>query len=194
MKLVTIQHKKVLYSLIKGNTYINDFKYVLTNSDDDSETITDEERLDISKVKSYQVLMRHYKYTTPPIFCCVVDRVANFTRTTPSKDNVLLELDVPDDFIHLHPFDTWDYIYRRINRNRWNEDLYEEEKVYLDGKDTDGTVLCSIQAVIPCIKPEWLKFAYKIDDKFIDLCTENYIFEAGYSSNPLIYLNEEFKK
>ena len=185
MRLVTIQNKKILELLLKGITYKNDFEYVLGEIDDCYNFITQREYSEITRAKAYQILMRHYRYTTPPIFCCIVQRIVNFTGTTKSNRNILLELEVPDEFINLHKFDTWQYIFHLVYRNDWNDALYETLKEYLDGKDTGKEYLGSIQAVIPFIKPDWLKGAYKITNRFIDLYEEEYLYENNYNWKPL---------
>ena len=184
MKLVTIQNKKVLYKLINGHTYLNDFEYII-KEDKNANYITPQEFAEMSRIKAYQVLMRHYGFTTPPIFCCVPNRVVNFTGTTP-KNNILLELEVPNDMIHVHLFDTWKHIYHSVYTKWWCDTLYEESKDYLDGKDTIYN-LHSIQAVIPYILPEWLLSAYKVYDGFIDKYEDKALFEYNYKCCYCIY-------
>ena len=167
MKLVTVQHKKVLETLLNNNIYRNDFKYIIKSPFDNLDV--KEELKEKAKVEAYQILMRHYCFSSPPIFCCVVDRLADFTHTNISKNSVLLELDVPDDLIKLHLLSTWDSILYNIYNKSWTDILYNNVfRKALDGEKTEREEL-NIQAVISYIHPDWLTGYYNVPEDFDDI-------------------------
>ena len=180
MKLVTIQHKKVLELLLKGITYENDFKYITSSSFDD---ITDkQEKEEQDKIHSYQVLMRHYNYASPPIFCCIPEKRVSFEGTKISRYSILLELEVPDDFINFHLHFRWKNICNYISTGRYTAEKDEEAKQALEYRDVDCGL--AMQAVIPFIYPEWLIGVYKIPKDF------DKFFKYGNTLHRLDYLND----
>ena len=180
MKLVTIQSRKVLKLLKMGITYKSDFEIILGNHLDSYHNyITEVENIEIAKIKSYQVLMRYYGFNDPPIFCCVVDKIVNFMGTKRTAGDALLELEVPDEFVHLHKYDSWRDIYDDVYYNEWDEIKYEFLKDHFDNI-IEEDYLGSIQAVIPYIKSEWLIGVYYCPKKFITTYEEEYLCEDDY--------------
>ena len=183
MKLVTIQHKKVLLDiLLAGKIYKNDFKYMLSHSFIDEKR----EKEERDKILAYQVLMQYYDYKFPPIFCCLVDKHVNFKNTKKSRSNILLELDVPDEYVKLHLIFRWEIIQNKISLEKWDEAEYIHQKPFFHDENLDCGL--TVQAVIPYIRPEWLIGAYTIPknfDKFFKY--DNYLNRFDYY-NEHIYL------
>ena len=176
MHLVTIQNKKVLNILKSGKIYKADFAYICDDIEKDYSY----------KISTYQVLMKHYMYITPPIFCAVLNRFAIFDGTKYNKDSIILKIDVPDDLIKMHLNITWKIILRSFEEDTWTSAIYNGIEAYLDGRNADLKDMC-VQAVIPYIKPEWLIEAYKVPKNFMDLFS---------SKSPVkeVLKNEHFNK
>ena len=161
MKLVTIQSKKILQPLITNKIHIADFYYIFDKIEEDSSVFGD----------VYQFIMWHYGYKQPPIFCCVVGRLANFQFTKNCDSMILLELDVPDKLVSLQSFDGWDDIIWYMDKpSRYTKDIPFDEYVesILNGLNVEkeDTV---VQATIPCIDLNWVQNVYEVDKSFMDL-------------------------
>ena len=159
MQLLTIQDKKVLNILLKNKIYTSDFYHSFDDPSLD----------DFCLMNAYQLVMQHYGYTAPPIFCCVVGRLANFKGIKSIDHPVLLELYVPDEVVKLHSFTNWiDIIYQLseeyVGPVDSSFDNYVED--VLDGADVSN-VNTQIQATIPHIKIDWLSDAYDVTTDFI---------------------------
>ena len=168
MTLITVQDSKVLKTLLDNKTHIADFLYIV-DIDDDSPSV----------VTSYQLLMNHYDYKNAPVFCCALNRIADFSAVTIKPSSVLLELDVPDEFIKLQVAGDWCNIMTYVHYKcpfgvlGWTLGALMD---ILDGKNTDCEDL-AIQATIPYIKPEWLNCAYEIPKHFIKFFNNERITE-----------------
>lgn len=177
MKLATIQSKEVLNILSNWEIYKSDFNKIFDDIDTNYS----------SKMQAYQILMKHYGYKTAPIFCCVVDRRSNFYDFRKSND-ILLELNVPDELVNLHLIYYWMDILFYTAKGQWNEDKYKRYKNYLDGINADD-MKADVQAVIPFIQPEWVIGAYKIDKDFVKECIKSNMLESKSYAHNQIYRN-----
>ena len=159
MTLLTIQDNKVLNNLLNNKTHIGDFYYIIDPDDNDSYI-----------VEAYQKMMRHYGYDNVPIFCCVFDKLADFSGVIIKPSSVLLKLSVPDEFVKLQVAEHWrnimNYFYFKYDMYIPAWSPYDILDV-LDGKGIDNNI--AIQATIPYIKPEWLMTAYDINEDFIKI-------------------------
>ena len=164
MKLITIQNRKALNLLKNDKPFISDFNQILKK--DTYSSKLDSEKYEITKIKSYQILMRHYGYINSPIFCCVVNRIANFHTVNLNKNNVIIELEVPDEYVRLMLSDKWIYLFFEVYQELWTDSLYKIYEDYLDGKGADDTN-SAINAIIPYIKPEWVLGIWNIPKDFI---------------------------
>lgn len=158
MKLLTIQSRKVLNTLLKDNIYCADFYYM--------------PHLKPGEVEAYQLLMRYCHYKTVPIFCSVYNELANFLNTHIVRGCVFIELDVPNEFITLQYSFLWIELLSFLKMGdsddmhlakSWKEQKIEASMV----KDLNDDIKYSIQAILPFIKPEWLIRAYKYNKDFV---------------------------
>lgn len=177
MKLVTIQNRSVLNTLLNNKSHFSDFNYVFDKTEVDES----------DQMKAYQVLMKAYNLKTAPIFCGVLGCGVNFYETKKSKNRVLLKLDVPNEFIHLHTMTLWLNIQYLIIHDMWTP---EKEKKYIDLLSSNMMIgngyRGSIQAIIPVIFPEWLVNYYII-------VPESTAWEKYYDGTNT-YLNERIFK
>lgn len=161
MRLITTQSIIALQTLLNGNIYKSDFYHIINPISE--KTDCDE----AARIQAYQLLMKHYRYKNPPIFCFMKNSLVNFSDTYRAKNMVLLELEVPDYLVNEHLYIRWTEILYSMIRKEWTDELYEEYIWYLDGMGVNGDEV--IQVVIPYIEPRWLAKAYKIKKNFLDL-------------------------
>lgn len=178
MKLVTVQSSAALKTLLSGKVFRSDFNHIIRSKSSTNEQLTSYEHDDAHRIQSYQILMKHYLYESPPIFCCILDKLANFDDTKRSRSMVLLELDVPDHMINYHLFCRWSYIVFYVSNNDWTDFKYDIFKKALDGDGTNIEGL-AVQAVIPYIKPEWLERAYSIKRDLLDYYHGNDVLRSS---------------
>lgn len=159
MRLITIQHKNVLKTLLSGQVY-----YAPPT---------------VSKnlQKPYQKMLEHYKwYVKAPVFACVEGRYCEFYGAKTEKSCILV-LDVPDEQIKLQGYYNWvDVIYFTELPGEWDSIMSLEKftEYTLDGKnirDRDA-----VQATIPYIHPNWLSNYRKKFNKYVG-SGGNYILE-----------------
>ena len=177
MRLITIQNKKVLETLLDNKLFTADFDYIFNKVNID----------ETNKFMAYQILMRRYGYKFPPIFCCVLDRWSSLKGTKISKNSVILELEIFDSIVNLHNFDVWVNLQHCIENGYWNDTVHERYNPYLDGLGA-GNRSNTIQAVIPYIKPSSLINAYEITDEFIknyDSYIGNLLINTSYNKIPI---------
>ena len=134
--------------------------------------------------KPYKLMMEQYHYLHSPIFGCVVGRLSNFGGAN-IKNGVILELDVPDEYVNLQSYVEWNKLIKYMEDiNTWTENysIFDFATIILSGIDTlhDNTV---IQATIPYIEPKWLVNKYTITRKFLDLYygVSNRLIEENYT-------------
>ena len=174
MRLITIQNKKVLNTLLDNKLYTADFDHIFNDIEKD----------ETNKFKAYQTLMNHYKYKVPPIFCCVLNRFSAFKETRNSKNSVILGLEVPDKLVKLHDINVWTNLQYCISKGFWKDSIYERYKPYLDGQFINGTT--TVQAVIPYITPEFLLCAYKLPKNFlIQRENSNLLVDKAFCETPI---------
>ena len=160
IRLATIQDKRVLKQLLNNQLFTSDFYYICDDLDVDYSDF----------IRIYQSVMDFYGYKNPPIFTCVVNDYANFYGTRRTKNIVLLDLWVPNDFVNVQSDTNWgDFLFYAYRPELWSfEESFEDFKAkVLNGKDI-AKLREPVQATIPCIFPSWLNGAYEIDKTFID--------------------------
>lgn len=138
MELVTIQHYKVIECLLSRNTYYADIKKIGDNS---------------ILEKPYQIMMKHYRFLSCPIFCCVAGRRAEFYGAKETKAHYVLELNVPNKIVHLQSYYDWvDVIYFTEYPTEWDGEgastvpLERYVQDVLNGFNTEKIVDRPIQA------------------------------------------------
>ena len=176
MKLLTIQSRKVLNTLRKGDTYKADFYYM--------------NHLKPHLVEARQLLMRYLNYESVPIFCAIYDRYITFKNTYVTRSSVILELDVPDEFVTIQSL--YDWIDLHVVLCYANVDMPEQVKLYRIAETLDpgyGSTYVA-QAVLPYIKPEWLVNAYKCNKEFIEYFNSTAVLNEDVINNKLTKLGD----
>ena len=155
MKILMVQGKKVLNTLLKNKQYEADFYHT--------------KYLEDYAVTAYQILMKYLDYKTVPIFGCIFDRFSSFHGTHATKGSVILELDVPDELVTIQYFYGWlDFQSSIFYLKPKPETAYHQQISYSFDPDlTHNSCMFTVQAVLPYIKPEWFVCAYKYDHEFI---------------------------
>jgi len=105
MRVITIQKPIVLQTLKVNNVY-----YVNNNAPISS-----------NLVKSYQFMMKHYKYQHRPIFMCPVGYCCNFGGAD-TENSYIIELEIPDKYCKIQEYYCWsDFIYFTELPNEFEE-------------------------------------------------------------------------
>ena len=132
----------------------------------------------------YKLMMEQYHYIHSPIFGCVAGRLSNFGGAN-IKNSVILELEVPDEYVNLQSYVEWNNLIKYMeDLNTWTENysIFDFATMVLSGIDTiyDNTV---IQATIPRIEPKWLVNKHTITKKFLNLHYEvsNRLIKENYT-------------
>lgn len=95
MKLITIQHKSALESLLNNGIYQADYKYVKSHLQ-----------------KPYKFMCSEYGYKSCPIFLGIVGLRAELAGAGTGSDFVAMEFDIPDEYIRIQRYYFWsDFIY-----------------------------------------------------------------------------------
>lgn len=155
MYLVSIQSKAVLDILKNNEIY---YAKKTTNKDLRS---------------PYDRMSKHYKWTSSPIFACVVNRRYDFYGAN-FDNSIILVLKVPKSIVKLQVYYDWtDMIYYMKHQTEWElGNLNNFISTTLDGYRTNKRSE-PIQATIPYIKKEWLINTKIIDKDFIDKYIKN---------------------
>lgn len=153
MRLLTIQSKKVLNILRSNKTYMADFYHM--------------NHLQLHNVEAYQLLMDYLQYKYVPIFCVVFNRLASFKNAHVIKGSVILDLNVPNEFIKLQSVYAWNDLQSTLFYVCLNDqNRYRKISESLNPDWTDNK-LFTIQAILPYIEPDWVTCAYKYDKDFV---------------------------
>ena len=148
MKLITVQSKKVLNTLLDGKVFI---------AGKNQGYLAD----------SYAVMQEYYDYDFTPIFCGKVGSLCEFYGIT-TTDAYILQLDVPDKFCNFQSYYDWcDVIYYMEDPEEWHHpdvtlDEYIDQVLAGDYIDPRSP----IQVTIPYILPEWLDDYISYTGKF----------------------------
>lgn len=153
MILITVQHKNV-YDILAHNEIYH------------APTVRHE-----NLKRPYQMMYEHYNWNIKaPIFACVQNRRCNFYGCDPD-DAYILTLNVPDKIVKLQSYYDWvDVIYFTEFPGEWNKNnsLISFEQFVrdtLDGLNVNDPYQ-TVQATIPCIRPEWLVKYEPFNDDF----------------------------
>ena len=178
MKLVTIQHKKVLDILMNNKIYTSELDYIFNKVEIDESSV----------MNAYQFLMQQYGFKKAPIFCNKIGIKSTFNGTK-SSSKIILELNVPDNLIKIHSYNLWMHLlYAYCAYKVSNEFIDRMHDLFADDFVAKIPIATTFQAVIPYIHPDWLVSAYKMPNDFISKFSSSDILLADkYKNAKLIY-------
>lgn len=188
MHLITLQSRKAIPVLLNKKPFISDFEHILSSK---VELTEHRELYEKTKLKAYQLLMKQYDYKNPPIFCCIVDTIADFDLISSKKDKIIIEMEVPDEYVKVHGFENWAYIYYLIYKNYLTESIYDMLKNGLDGKNIDYNQ--AVQAVIPYINPEWVLGIWKPCESFVTHFSGGAVLDECQFRHNILWKNRNYK-
>ena len=159
MRLITIQHKEVLKTLLGKLTYYAER--------------TKREMLQ----RPYRTMIKHYGWNgiKAPVFGCVVGEPCEFMGCS-TKDAYILTLEVPDEKVRLQAYYKWtETCYFLSHSDEWHQDyeLPDYMEMVLNGLGLTNKYM-AVQATFPYIRPEWLKAYEPYTDSF-----QKYINSGG---------------
>lgn len=175
MKLLTVQSRKVLNILLKNKTYEADFYYM--------------NHLKPYTIEAYQLLMKNCNYNAVPIFCMVYDKISSLYGTHVTNGSVILELDVPDEVVHIQSFFGWIELQMLLVSNIEKYSTEERKNAKICPRYIDD-FSHAIQATIPYILPEWLIAGYKYNNDFASHFNECLLLDENFAHQRLIKLKE----
>lgn len=159
MRVITIQRIEVIEQLKKNGKY----------------RVDDNAPIGSNLIKPYKFMMKHYGYSTRPIFMCPIDTCANFGGACTEKAFVI-EMEIPDRFCKVQDYYMWsDFIYFMELPNEWEKfngcETVEQYGHYLLDINKNG-FNCGKDAVYQVttqfIHKNWIKKIIPINEAFID--------------------------
>lgn len=114
--------------------------------------------------KVYESYMNKMGYRSYPIFTVVKGLIGNIYGCNISKDSVLIQLKVPEDYCSCHSYYDWtDYMYFFENPYEWKETAkagYTIDQFFDDSiknQNLNQYIDEVIQCTIPFIRPKWIE-------------------------------------
>lgn len=153
MRILTIQHRKVLEEIQANGIYKADMCRIAPNH-----------------VKPYGLMMKTYGYETCPIFGAIIGYRVNFYGAHLHEgDTIVLELEVPREFVHVQDYYDWSDVIFYMEEG---EDPYAEKVLTrFDNEELDNRR--PLQATLPYILKEWVVTAIN-DEQWINELIENH--------------------
>lgn len=155
MRCLTVQNKKVLENIIKKGYYYLD------------ENLTKNSYL----ISAYEFLKNKYKYNHYPIFLSPVGFHVEMFGAHFSEDSVVLELEIPENFLQVQEYYDWtDYIYFSNNTSEFIDDKFktvDEFGYYILSQrfqdlDKENSIF---QLTTEILRKEWLLgYAYNLSE------------------------------
>lgn len=153
MRVITIQHKKVLEQMVMYGEYRASEKYVSKNL-----------------LKPYRFMQEHFNWQNTPIFMSPVGHYVEMGGAKFDKDSVAIELDIPDYLCKTQMYYSWsDFIYfmempweleNSINPKEYKS-VEELGKAIIDisgTKDLERAIECEspLQVTTDRLRRDWL--------------------------------------
>lgn len=159
MRVITIQNKNVVDTLLKTGKYTLDNAVLYANL-----------------IKPYQFMMKHYNYNHYPIFLCPVGYRVNFGGAN-LENAYMIEMEIPDRYCKIQDYYGWsDFIYFNECPNEFTGfircntveqygtyilDMYKSKKLI------DHKVV--YQVTTQFLNKSWIKTIKPVNESFIEL-------------------------
>jgi hypothetical protein len=159
MRVITIQHKNVLNCIRLNGEYRSTSFATVPNE----------------FIEAYKFMMKHYNYSSKPIFMCAVGHLANFGGISDISNMYIVEMEIPDRFCKIQDYYCWsDLIYFKNQPNEYEEFRgyktvdqfgYYVLDMFKDGFSSNKNTV--YQVTTQFIRKNWIKKIIPINEKFI---------------------------